>query len=119
MRIPIFLYNAATGLHVPPETALLCEVGEAQNLFAPLTREGSFLGLQVGPEQVLQLLKRADGTWRLERLNTSTVSAEGTHINTPMAERLLELIFGGDVTLAAFSAEFPFLSWQPVRFRWK
>ena len=115
--IPTFWYNSATGVHVPPETAVPCELGEAQTLFAPLTRESSFLGLQVGSEQVVQLLKQADGTWWVERLNTSTVSAQGTHVTTPMAERLLELIFESDLTLVAFCAEFPFLIWEHVRSR--
>jgi hypothetical protein len=69
----------------------------------------------VAPDAAVQLMRKADGTWRLEQVNCLTLIAKVTLVNTAMAEALLVMLFEGDTALEKFCSEFPFLKWKKTK----
>ena len=91
----IYYYNQKTGQHVPssnPEKSNLQSTVRILNL---LYGEGSFLGVYITDNDVMQFYREKGGEFTIELLKLGCKTVEQATINLPVAECALEKAFGG------------------------
>jgi hypothetical protein len=115
MTYRIYFHNSQTGEAVLPENATQQNLQSAHSLFTGLKRADSYIGFETENNIAIQLYRQKDAIWWLEILDTNKPEAIGTHINIPMAERAIALLYSGDTNLEKFKEEYPFLVWREVR----
>jgi len=91
----VFHYGSFGLGEIPSGSPQELSLPEALRVLAGLNDEGSFMGIELGAEQVLQILRQADGTFRTEILNSKTRSFEWFDLNAPLAQELVEGAYAG------------------------
>ncbi|WP_324726110.1 hypothetical protein [Actomonas aquatica] len=81
---------------MPAATPVEADESEARGVFARLGPKGSFMGIRLSPETVLQFYFNLDATVHAEVLKEEEMETRSTTVTVPLGELLIEAVYHGE-----------------------
>src|SRR3954465_15885662 len=109
-----FYSDYRKGDHIPSDNPAELDFANARRVLNTIRQEGSFLGVLLPDNDVLQLYQEKESLCTVELVHADRKVIEAVKVNMPMAERALEAAFVGEDVKTALSGLF--LKWEEKSF---